>query len=73
MDNPKHWERFLFWAKYHYNIAWYSVIRISSYKEVFGRPSPTLIDYLVGSYSITPINDLLTERIQLMSTLCSNL
>lgn len=72
-DEPSAWLKYLPWAEWHYNTSWHSVIRMSPYEAVFGRPPPSLLDYLVGTSSIAAVDDLLQSQTSLLQTLRDNL
>lgn len=72
-DHPRQWVRFLPWAEWHYNSAWHSAIRMTPYEAVFGRTPPTLQDYLRGNSTVAAVDEVLTERAELLSTLQANL
>lgn len=46
---------------------------MTPFEAVFGRPPPTLSDYLTGSSTIASVDDLLTERATVITTLRANL
>lgn len=72
-DNPKQWSRFLPWAEWHYNTTWHSAIKMSPFEAVFGRSPPSLQDYLAGTSAVAAVDEWLTDRTVLLSTLKENL
>lgn len=72
-DQPFAWLKYLAWAEWHYNTSWHSAIRMPPYEAVFGRPPPSLLDYLVGTSSIAAVDDLLQSQTSLLQTLRDNL
>ncbi|PNY17392.1 Ty3/gypsy retrotransposon protein [Trifolium pratense] len=61
-DKPKQWGHYLHWAEWHYNTAIHTSTGISPYEVVYGRPPPTLADYVPGSSKLQAVDATLTER-----------
>lgn len=72
-NHPRQWVHFLPWVEWHYNTAWHSAIGISLFEAIFGRAPPSLIDYLTGSSTVAVMDDILTDRTELIATLYANL
>ena len=72
-DNPKQWSHYLSWAEWHYNTAYHSTIKMTPFEAVYGRPPPSLLDYLGDSASIDAVDALLKDRTQILSTLKDSL
>lgn len=72
-DNPRQWSKFLPWAEWHYNTSWHLAIRMSPFEAVFGRAPPSLVDYLGGTSTVAAVDELLTDRTVIISTLKENL
>ncbi|RVW26943.1 Transposon Ty3-G Gag-Pol polyprotein [Vitis vinifera] len=72
-DHPKQWLHYLSWAEWHYNTAYHSTIKMTPFEAVYGRPPPSLLDYLGDSASIDVVDALLKDRTQILSTLKDSL
>ena len=68
-DNPKTWLFFLCWAEFHYN----SSLKMSPFQALYGRTPPAIPCCTRTSSSVQAIDDILTQRDQLLLTLKSNL
>ncbi|WVZ17843.1 hypothetical protein V8G54_010825, partial [Vigna mungo] len=60
-QKPSLWYKFLPWAKYHYNTSVHSRSGLSPYQVLHGKPPPSLPSYIVGSSSITAIDETLSS------------
>ena len=72
-DNPKQWSHYLSWAEWHYNTTYHSAIKMTPFEAVYGRPPPSLLDYLGDSASVDAVDALLKDRTQILSTLKDSL
>ena len=72
-DNPKTWLFFLCWVEFHYNSSFHSSLKMSHFQALYGRTPPTIPCYTRTSSSIQAIDDILTQRDQLLLTLKRNL
>lgn len=72
-DQPRLWLRYLPWAEWHYNTAWHSSIRMTPYEAIFGRPPPTLLDYITGTSRIAVVEEVLEDRSRILRILKQNL
>lgn len=59
---PSLWYKFLPWAEYHYNTPVRSRSGLSTYKVIYGKLLPSLPSYVVGSSSITVVDETLSSR-----------
>ncbi|RZB86790.1 Transposon Tf2-9 polyprotein isoform A [Glycine soja] len=62
---PSQWFRFLLLAKWSYNTTIHSGTGVSPFKAIYGKPPPTLIQYLQGTCSIDAVDSLLTTRTEI--------
>lgn len=72
-EHHRQWSRFLPWAEWHYNSSWHSSIQLAPYQAVFGRPPPTLLQYMSNTTTTEAVNTILSDRQQVLTTLKSNL
>lgn len=59
LDRPKHWAKFLGWAKFFYNSHFNNSIGMSPYQALYGNLSPHIIPYALGSSSNSVLDDML--------------
>ncbi|GKA51566.1 ty3-gypsy retrotransposon protein, partial [Tanacetum coccineum] len=71
--NPRTWLQYLPWAERSYNTSWHSSIKMTPFEAVYGRPLPTLKDYIAGTSKIDAVDDLLHNRTKLISQLQANI
>ncbi|CAM8887799.1 unnamed protein product [Rhodiola kirilowii] len=67
------WVDFLHWAEFHYNSAKHSGLGTSPFEVVCGRGPPRLIDYEPGQTTVAAVDELLSDRTQVIAQLRSNL
>ena len=72
-DNPKTWLFFLCWAEFHYNSSFHSSLKMSPFQALYGRTPLAIPCYTRTSSSIQAVDDILTQRDQLLRTLKRNL
>ena len=65
-DNPKTWLFFLCWAEFHYNSSSHSSLKMSPFQALYGHTPPTIPYYTRTSSSIQAVDDILTQRDQLL-------
>ncbi|KAL6518532.1 hypothetical protein OROGR_019034 [Orobanche gracilis] len=68
-DQPRLWLQFLPWAEWHYNTAWHSSINMTPFEAVYGRPPPSLCDYVQGTSPHATLDELLSSRTALLQQL----
>ena len=66
---PSQWFCFLSLAKWSYNTTIHSGTRVSPFEAIYGKPPPTLIQYLHGTLSIDVVDSLLTTRTKIHAAL----
>ena len=59
---PSRWFRFLSLAEWSYNTTIHFGTGLSPFEVVYGRPPPTVVQYLQGSSTIEVVDQLLTSR-----------
>lgn len=60
--SPSHWFRYLPLAEWSYNTTIHSATELSPFQVVYGKPPPTLVQYLQGSSPIEAVDHLLDSR-----------
>jgi hypothetical protein len=68
-DKPKQWGQFLPWAEWHYNTAVHTSTGFSPFQVVYGRPPPSLVDYIPGSTPLQAVDATLTNRDEILQIL----
>lgn len=71
-EEPTSWHRYLHLAKYQYNTAYHSVINMSPFQALLGRPIPDNNRYLAGDSSHSSIDIALKEHLWLRALLKDN-
>jgi hypothetical protein len=61
-QKPTQWGSYLHWAEWHYNTAAHTATGLSPYQVVYGRPPPTLQDYIPGSTQIQAVEATMVDR-----------
>jgi hypothetical protein len=61
-EKPTKWGSYLHWVERHYNTAIHSAIRLSPFEVVYGRPSPSLQDYILNNTSNQVVAATLVDR-----------
>ncbi|GJV32947.1 ty3-gypsy retrotransposon protein [Tanacetum coccineum] len=64
---------YLPWAEWCYNTLWHSSIKMTPFEAVYGRPPPSLKDYVAGTSKLDAVDDLLHNRTELISQLQANI
>ena len=72
-ENPRTWLQYLPWAEWCYNTSWHSAIKMTPFEAVYGRPPPSLLDYVAGTSKIDAIDGILQSWTELISQLQSNI
>lgn len=72
-DNHANWVELLHWAEYSYNTAWHSSIGMTPFQAVYGRAPPTIKDYTPGTSNVASLDDMLSARTLLLTTLKDNI
>lgn len=70
---PKEWGKFLHWAEWHYNTSVHTVTDYSPYHVVYGKPPPSLSQYICGSSQVEAVDVMLTECTEILAKLRSKL
>jgi hypothetical protein len=58
-DRPRAWLDWLPWAEYCYNTAYPSLLRMTPFQVVYGRPPSALVPYTAGSSRTDAVDVLL--------------
>jgi len=66
---PTQWGKFLSLVEWCYNTTCHSSTNLSPFEVTYGKPPPTIIDYLPGSSSVEAVDFLLSSRHHLFETL----
>ncbi|CAH9076384.1 unnamed protein product [Cuscuta epithymum] len=72
-EQPRQWIRWLPWAEYWYNTAFQTAAGISPFEVVYGRPPPTIRQYLPGEGEVAAVADVLGSRDVMLKRLKENL
>lgn len=72
-DVPKRWVQYLPLAEYWYNTKYHFALRLTPFEVLYGRPPPTLTDYLVGSIAVAALEESLLNRDQMLQVIKENL
>ncbi|VFQ84128.1 unnamed protein product [Cuscuta campestris] len=70
---PAKWSSLLPWAELALNSTYHEGIKMSPFKALYGRDPPPLLPYTTGSSNVQKVDDLLTERRELLRMLKQNL
>jgi hypothetical protein len=66
---PSQWSKFLSLAEWSYNTSVHSSTGLTPYQITFGKPPPTIPQYIQGQSSIEAVDSILADRQQLLITL----
>lgn len=66
---PSQWYRYLHLAEWCYNTTVHSGTGFAPSEVIYGRPPPTLVDYIQGSSPINAVDSMLTDRTELHALL----
>lgn len=72
-DCPRRWGSYLHWADWCYNTTIHSSTGLTPYQAVYGRPPPTIPQYILGSSNLEAIDSDLATRDQILDLLKTNL
>ncbi|KAF2293086.1 hypothetical protein GH714_036471 [Hevea brasiliensis] len=72
-EQPKHWSKWLTWAEYWYNTSYHTVAGMTPFERVYGRPPPTLTQFLPGETKVDAVAQDLSTRDELHRQLSYNL
>ncbi|MCI30862.1 Ty-3/Gypsy retrotransposon polyprotein, partial [Trifolium medium] len=72
-DEPKLWLRFLPLAEFWYNTSFHSAIGMTPFEALYGRKPPNMVHYSAGQHSIASVDELLTQKTQILKVLKENL
>ena len=61
-DRPKQWHKWLSWAEYCYNTSAHLSAGTTPFEVVYGRPPPTIHDFLPGEIRAQAVVDTLRSR-----------
>ena len=70
---PNQWHRWLSWAEFCYNTSFQSVIGKTPFEAIYGRPPPTLKQFILGENKVPAVEDALRLRDEIMRQLKCNL
>ena len=66
---PATWGRFLPWGEWSYNMSQHEGTSLSSFEFTFGKKSPMIPQYIVGSYKVEIVDDLFSNCELMFSSL----
>jgi hypothetical protein len=72
-NKPKQWGQYLHWAEWHYNTSIHTATGFSPFQIVYGRPPPTLSDYIPGSTQLQAVEATLLDRDSILQILKNKL
>lgn len=73
-QNLRSWPELLPWAELWYNIQpYHHNIKTTPFQEVYGRPSPEIMDYRSGDSRVEAVDTILTDRQKMLKELQTNL
>lgn len=70
---PSLWYKYLSWGEYHYNTSYHTIAGLTPYQIVYGKPPPTILDYVAGSSTVDASDALLLSRAEILELLTKNL
>ncbi|MCI29915.1 Ty-3/Gypsy retrotransposon polyprotein, partial [Trifolium medium] len=66
---PTSWGKFLLWAEWSYNTSRHSGTEKSPYKITYGKPPPSIPQYLQGISNVEAVDDMLLQRNNMIAVL----
>ena len=72
-DNLRSWYKYLHLAEFWYNSSYHSAIKTTPFQALYGRPPPSIPDYISSTTSEPNLDTTLQERMQIMHQLKTNL
>lgn len=74
-SKPKDWGKYLHWAEWHYNTSIHTATGYTPYHIVYGKPPPSLPQYIKGSSTLEAVDTMLTDshRTEILENLRSKL
>jgi len=72
-QHPKTWAHQLPWAEYWYNTTFHQSLGITPFQALYGRPAPTMVNYLLGASVVDEVDRELQDRDELLQQLKINL
>ena len=72
-QKPTTWGRFLLWPEWSYNTSIHSATGKSPYEITFGKKPPNIPQYVAGDSNVAAVDDWLTERDTMISSLTKKL
>lgn len=68
-QQPRLWGKYLHWAEWHYNTSIHTATGLTPYQVVFGKPPPTLQQYVSGSTANEALQAEFTSRDEILQIL----
>ncbi|PNX81390.1 transposon Tf2-1 polyprotein, partial [Trifolium pratense] len=72
-EEPKLWLRYLPLAEFWYNTSFHSAIGMTPFEALYGRKPPNMVHYSAGQSTIASLDELLTQKTQILKILKENL
>ena len=72
-EQPKQRSRWMYWAKYWYNMSFQPANKMTPFQVVYNRPPPTLLKFLPGETAVDAVALELEDRDEVLHQLQYNL
>ena len=72
-QHPKQWCHHLPWAEFWYNTTFHQSLGMTPFQALYGRPPPTLVNYMAGSAVVAEVEKELVARDELLRQLRGHL